>query len=151
MVRAVWLLAVLVAVGCGIDWTVPKPRPDGGGGGAGGDPAGQGGRSATSPESASSSTTTGPDGCDLSGDCLGCLACAEKRGCSALYELCMASNECALTYKCASACEPQPSPDCVEQCTSQYPEGAKEFSELAGCLCASCPKDCASANGASCP
>ena len=148
MTRAAHLvvaLAMTAGGACGIDWTVPKPRPDAGEAGAGG--GGRGGAPGTtgsSADKAESSSSGKPTECDQTGDCAACVQCAQNGKCAEQIQQCLQSQPCSTIAMCAAGCtDPQGQADCVDKCIQEAPDGAKEFGPVLDCVvCSMCPGDC---------
>jgi hypothetical protein len=89
-------------------------------------------------------------GCDGTGNCESCSACAQTNGgpCVAAVEACFSDVECSAFNDCIIPCGDQA---CVDACSATYPNGAALYAAAVACIyCDACPSDCDGAS-AGCP
>jgi hypothetical protein len=98
-----------------------------------------------------SSTDTGPGVCDATGNCGGCVTCAEAEGGPCFDEVtaCRADSGCQDIVDCTAACGDA---GCVDGCADAAdPASADLFRAAVGCeVCAECAIDCAARSAVFC-
>jgi len=81
-------------------------------------------------------------GCDGTGSCDTCSACAQAAGgpCAAAVDACFSDPECSAFNDCILPCGDQA---CFDLCSSTYPNGASLYAAAIACIyCDTCPNDC---------
>ena len=68
-----------------------------------------------------------------------CQACVEAQ-CTTQWDTCQANQACADLVECAFACEGNT--DCVIGCSTQFPNGQQDATELLTCFGSNCPTEC---------
>jgi|HubBroStandDraft_1064217.scaffolds.fasta_scaffold20991_3 hypothetical protein len=89
-------------------------------------------------------TSNAPKTCNVSATATACDAC-EFNNCCDQFTTCQENSACASIGQCVQACSSQ---SCIDDCESQYPGGASDFSTFSNCLIAFC-SSCASSPGGS--
>lgn len=158
-------LLVVVAAGCGLDWTVPSDErahsDAGGAGGAGatntsttaeGTTASTGDTTSatttasaatTTGTTATTSTSSGAVVCDSLAGCDACATCAEDGPCKGPVDACLNDAECAAYDDCQWNC---PDIYCLDDCAAAYPNGEALWYDAAYCVsCSACAANCADA------
>jgi hypothetical protein len=89
-------------------------------------------------------------GCDGTGDCNTCSACAQAEGgpCVDVVIACTGDPECSGFIDCINVCTDQ---TCFDQCVATFPNGSQLYAQAFACvICDTCPTDC-NAAGSGCP
>ena len=100
----------------------------------------------TSVTTSSVSTSSGPSGCDNTGECgdsvSGCLGCALAGQCAGLQSECFNSDACLDFATCLDPCAQQ-GQACIDQCKASFPAGVSPYAAIFDCIrCEVCPIDC---------
>jgi hypothetical protein len=103
-----------------------------------------GGFTTSSSTSSSTTSSSGASGsaCDGTGNCSGCLNCADGTVCSPEEDACQndPSGDCPLLETCIGLCSGDQF--CITLCEQTFPGGVQILGIVVQCLACSCAQDC---------